>query len=110
MRLAAAIHVVEKGVEIENLRQRSDVREGVWETAYWIVGNKTAASLIGGRVYVHRGKNIPSRAGGIITEVYPESGTTENRRVIRFQASVACEGIVTGREGWGNERKIIWKA
>jgi hypothetical protein len=110
MRIAEAVHVVEKGIEIENLRQRTDVREGVWETAYWIIGKKTAASLIGGKVYVHRGQNIPSHAGGNIVEIYHEPGTAEKRRVIRFQASVDCEGVVTGREGWGNERKIIWKA
>lgn len=36
MRRAEAIHVVEKSIEIENLRQRSDISEGIWETAYWI--------------------------------------------------------------------------
>ena len=105
---AEAIHVVEKGVTIENLRPRSDVGEGIWETAYWIVGDKTAASLIGGKVYVHRGQNLPSHAGGKIIEIYHELGTDEKRRVIRFQADAACHGIVAERKGWGNERKIIW--
>ena len=109
MRRATAIHVVEKGVEIEHLRHRNDVREGIWETAYWIVGHKTALSLIGGKVYVHRGQNIPSHAGGDILKVYHEPGTAQRRRVIQFLASSDCEGVLAGRQGWGNERKIIWK-
>jgi hypothetical protein len=109
MRLAEAIHVVEKGKEIENLRTRSDIGEGVWETAYWIVGDKTATSLIGGKVYVHRGQNVPSHAGGTIMKIYHEPGSAEKRRVIQFKASVDCSGVVAAREGWGNERKIIWK-
>lgn len=110
MRVAEAIHVVERGIEIENLRPRSDVGEGIWETAYWIVGDKTAKSLIAGKVYVHRGQNVPSHAGGRIIEIYHESGTAERRRVIRFRASVDCEGVIADRDGWGNERKIIWKS
>jgi hypothetical protein len=82
---------------------------GSGETAYWIVVDKTPKSLIGGNVYVHRGQNVPSHAGGRIIEIYHEPGTGERRRVIRFQASVDCEGVVTARNGWGNERKVVWK-
>lgn len=110
MRRAEAIHVVEKGIEIENLRQRSDIGERIWETAYWVVGDKTANTLIGGEVYVHRGQNIPSHAGGRIIEIYHEPGTAEKRRVIRFVAAADCKGVVADREGWGNERKIIWRS
>jgi hypothetical protein len=109
MRRAKAIHVVEKGTEIENLRQRSDIGEGIWETAYWIVGDKTAASLIGGKVFVHRGQNIPSHAGGKIIEIYHEPDTDERRRVIRFEATPDCQDVIAERKGWGNERKIIWQ-
>ena len=110
MRRAEAIHVVEKGVKILNLRPRSDAGEGIWETAYWIVGEKTAASLIGGKVYVHRGQNVPSHAGGRIIEIYHEPGTAQRRRVIRFAATADCQGVTADREGWGNERKIIWQS
>lgn len=109
MRRAEAIHVVEKGIEIENLRSRSDVGEGIWETGYWIVGEQTATSLVGGKVYVHRGQNVPSHAGGTIIRIYHEPGTDERRRVIRFKTAGDCEGFVTDREGWGRERKIIWQ-
>lgn len=110
MRVAKAIHVVEKGTEIINLRPRNDVGEEIWETAYWIVGEKTAASLIGGMVYVHRGQNVPSHAGGRIIDVYYEPGTEERRRVIRFKTDTDCHGVVANRTGWGNERKIIWQS
>lgn len=108
MRQAEAIHVVEKGVEMENLRQRPDIGAGIWETGYWIVGKTTAESLIGGKVYVHRGQNVPSHAGGTIIKIYHEPNTDEKRRVIQFQALATCEDVVADRAGWGNERKIIW--
>jgi hypothetical protein len=108
MRRAEAIHVVEKGIEIENLRQRSDISEGIWETAYWIVGKTTAVSLIGRKVYVHRGQNVPSHAGGTIIKIYHEPNTDEKRRVIQFEAVADCKNVVADRAGWGNERKIIW--
>lgn len=110
MRRAEAIHVVEKAAEFENLRPYSEGDGEIWETGYWIVGAKTAASLIGGKVYVHRGQNVPSHAGGQIIDIYHEPGSDERRRVIRFKKASHCEGVIAGRKGWGNERKIIWAA
>lgn len=110
MRLAKAIHVVEKGLKIENLRQlQGNDDPEVWETGYWIISDETAQSLIDGMVYVHRGQNLPSHAGGKIIAIYHEAGTEPKRRVIRFRSSSDAKDVVAGRSGWGNERKLIWK-
>ena len=108
-RLAEAIHVVEKGKNGANLRCKNRSRQE-WETGYWVVGDATAKSLIGGMVYVHDGQNRPSHIGGKIIDIFHEAGTAKNRRVIRFRKLPSCENIIATKEGWGNERKIVWKS
>jgi predicted HNH restriction endonuclease len=61
-------------------------------------------------VFVHKGQNEPSHAGGEIVEIYHEKGSDENRRVIRFRALPVAKNVLTGRSGWGNEKKIIWRS
>lgn len=107
-RIAEAIHVVEKKREDAHLRRVKGGRE-LWETAYWIVGRATAETLIGGSVYVHRGQNTPSHAGGKILDIYHEPGSDVNRRVIRFRSMAGAINVSTDRAGWGNERKIVWR-
>lgn len=107
-RIAEAIHVIERVGDNENLRRVQGSRTD-WETGYWIVGKTTAESLLGGTVYVHRGQDAPSHAGGRIVGIYHEPGTDPKRRVIRFKAVSAAKNVLTGRQGWGYERKLIWR-
>lgn len=104
-RHAVSIHVVEKAAEFENLRH---IESDIWETAYWVMAERMAESLKGGTVFVHRGQNIPSHAGGEILEIYHEPGSDSNRRVIRFRSLESAKKVHAGRTGWGNERKVIW--
>jgi predicted HNH restriction endonuclease len=106
-RLAQAIHVVEKRTDDAHLR-RVLGRLGEWETGYWVIGDATAKSLIGGVVYVHRGQNLPSHEGGEILKIYYEPGSDLKRRVILFKSIATAKNITTDRKGWGNERKIVW--
>ena len=108
-RIAEAIHVIEKDPEKENLRSVAGSRTQ-WETGYWIVGAETSQSLISnGTVYVHRGQDAPSHAGGQIVDIYHEPGSDPRRRVIRFKAVAAAKNVLAQRKGWGNERKLIWR-
>ena len=107
-RLAEAIHVVEKGENGENLRCISRPRHE-WVTGYWVIADATAKSLIGGMVYVHRGQNIPSHIGGEIIDIFHEAGTDMRRKVIRFRELPSGKNIHAAKQGWGNERKIVWK-
>lgn len=60
-------------------------------------------------VYVHRGQNIASHAGGKILEIYYEPGSDANRRVVRFKFMSSAKGVLADHKGWGNERKIDWR-
>lgn len=107
-RSAEAIHVIEKKSASEHLcRVPNKARE--WETGYWVVGDRTAKSLIGGTVFVHRGQKIPSHAGGTILGVYHEPGTDPRRRVIRFTSTAAAKNVMADPSGWGYERKVVWR-
>ena len=108
-RIAEAIHVVEKKTEGAHLRRLKGSRTE-WETGYWIVGDSTSKSLIGGMVYVHRGQNEPSHAGGKILQIYHELGSDPRRRVVRFRSTASGKGVIAESTGWGNERKIDWRA
>ncbi len=106
-RLAKVIHLVEKLTDDAHLRPVSN-RPGEWETGYWVISDATAKSLIGGFVYVHKGQNLPSHEGGAILDIYYEPGSDPKRRVIRFTSTSTAKNVIADREGWGNERKIVW--
>jgi hypothetical protein len=80
-----------------------------YECGYWVVAEETARKLVGGDLYLHDGQNQPSRFGGKILNfhVHP-SGSEAGRIVFRIQATLEHRGVKTGREGWGNEKKIVW--
>lgn len=108
-RRARAIHVVEKGTNSE-LRTCRKGDDGVWETAFWIVGKDTAAALLdGGKIYVHRGQNVKSYVGGEITKITPQPGKSRRKCVIFFRESSDCVDVDPGTAGWGNERRIEWE-
>lgn len=106
-RRPTVIHVVEKDPINQNLRcVNHELSE--WETAYWVIGKKTAPALIGGLVYVHRGQNLSSHIGGTIIDIYHEEGSEAKRRVIRFKSHPKYKGLISPRSGWANEKKIEW--
>lgn len=108
-RKASALHLVEKGIYRINLRHVSGTKDE-WETGYWWVGDTTAASLVGGKIYLHRGQGEPSHIGGEILSYNHQSGTDPKRKVFRFRTLDQCRGVSTAKTGWGNEKKIIWKS
>ncbi len=108
-RIAEAIHVVEKDNDNDNLRCIDPDRDE-WETGNWVVGDSTADSLLGGMVYVHRGQNLPSHKGGEIIDVYHKARTDKKRKVILFRALPSGENVIAQKQGWGNERKLVWKS
>lgn len=101
-----AIHFVERK---NNVRKLPD-GEREWETGYWVVAEATADRLIGGDLYLHSGQNEPSHFGGRILgwRVHRDGSDIDGRLVFRIGASTDYQGIVTGREGWGNEKKVVW--
>jgi hypothetical protein len=88
--------------------QRINRDENAWESGYWVVGEETAQRLIGGDIYLHDGQNEASHFGGTILGYrIHHGGEVDGRVVFRFRARVSHKGVKTGREGWGNEKKIV---
>ena len=58
-----SIHFVEK---IDKYKQ-VDESSNEWETGNWVVSIESAAKLVNGDIYLHKGQKEPSYIGGIIT-------------------------------------------
>ena len=101
-----AIHLVERK---NNVWKLSD-SPGEWESGYWVVAEETAARLVGADLYLHSTQGEPSHFGGRILgwRVHRDGSEIDGRIVFRIQPSVSHKGITTGREGWGNEKKLTW--
>ena len=102
------LHLVERKNNVSKV-QNSD---NEWESGYWVVSDETAQKLVGGNLYLHEKQSAPSHFGGTITgyRVFRDSSQPEvdGRVIFRIKAAVTYRGIKTGREGWGNEKKIEW--
>jgi hypothetical protein len=102
-----AIHFVERIGNTWKVQNSSVDYE--FESGYWVVSEDTGRKLVGGDLYLHDGQSEPSRFGGRILGYRVHSGGSEDGRIIfRFQATGDHRGITTPREGWGNEKKIVW--
>lgn len=100
------IHLVER---LNNVRRLSTI-PAVWESGYWVVSEETAERLIGGDLYLHSGQREASHFGGKILgyRVDRDGAETAGRVVFRILPSPSHKGVSTSREGWGNEKKIVW--
>lgn len=104
---AFSLHLVEKGIHPANLSRVTGTLDQ-WETGHWWIGETTAASLVGGNIYLHSGQGEPSHTGGEVLSYRP-SGTQSKRKIFRFRVMNQCVGVSTAKKGWGNEKKVIWK-
>lgn len=99
-------------VERKNNVHRVLDSHGDWESGYWVIAEDTAQRLIGGDLYLHSRQNEPSHFGGKIISfrVHCDGSGSEidGRIVFRIQATLEYKGVHTGREGWGNEKKLVW--
>lgn len=104
----AAVHFVER---LNNVRPLPNTN-GEWESGYWVIAEDTAQRLVGGNLYLHSGQNEPSHFGGEILSyrVHRDESAPDidGRVVFRIRPSRAHKGFQTGREGWGNEKKLVW--
>lgn len=103
-----AIHFVER---MNNIR-RLPGADGEWESGYWSVTENTAQRLIGADLYLHTRQAEPSHFGGKILgfHVHRDQSDIDGRIVFRIKPTIGHKGVVAGREGWGNEKKIVWES
>jgi len=96
----ASIHVVARQQE-----QTPDLfwHEGVFifVSGWWKINEEKVASLMGGTVFLHETKLVPSRMGGTILDIFPapEGGPYEGRFAIRFQSTLEARFVAWN---WGD--------
>lgn len=102
----ASIHLVER---IGNVRPIL-TNPPVWESGFWVIAEATAERLLGADLYLHSGQLEASHFGGKILSyhVHRDGSDVDGRIVFRIAPTIDHKGIKTGREGWGNEKKIVW--
>jgi len=101
-----AIHLIKND---SGLPQIAPIAQGsqFFRGGYWVIAEAKAEALIGGKIYYHKHKAEPSFFGGVITDTetvaqYP------GRIGFIFKPDPKCKGVTTPREGWRQEKKIIW--
>ena len=104
-RKALVLHVVEKGGRKKSHLVEINRRTKTWETGYWKVSDATAESLIGGKIFVHKGQKVPSHIGGKVLSFRREAG---GRKVFQFRANAELSHVMAN-SGWGNEKRIVWE-
>lgn len=102
-RNATGIHLIEKLGLIRQIEGPS----GEYESGFWKVGHRTAEGLVGGDIYFHRKRAEPSFFGGRILSfrIQPD-GKYADRIIFRFRAMPSRQGVATGSDGWGMEKKF----
>lgn len=102
----ASIHLVER---LNNVHKLS-ADPPVWESGYWVISKEAAERLVGGDLFLHSGQLEASHFGGKILSyrVHRDGTETDGRVVFRIAPSPAHKGVLTGRDGWGNEKKFVW--
>ena len=107
--IMAELHVIHKPERKGAERPRCiDKSKEEWTTGFWKLSHKTAESLVGGKIYIHRTKAGKSTFGGNVTgyTVVPD-GVCKGKMAIQFTYDPACRDVSTGSSGWGHEKKVI---
>jgi hypothetical protein len=99
------IHLLERN----NRFKRPDKNNHIWESGDWKLSEDTVKSLVGGKVYFHKGQLESSFFGGTIIgyRMIPEPDSNAGRCVIIFEHQPEMRGVIAGPNGWGNEKKIV---
>lgn len=80
----------------------------VYESGFWHVAEEKAALLKGGMIYFHKAQDEPSYYGGrIIDYRIQREGEFVDRIIFKFQYMAECRGCMAGRDGWGQEKKLV---
>lgn len=85
--MTRAIHLINRrdGTSLHGLT-RWNGHPGRYRSCCWRISDEDAAELIGGWVYFHQAKSMPSRLGGVILGFEPGEHDMAERKVLLFQA------------------------
>jgi hypothetical protein len=99
-----AIHLIEQKGNVWKVKGTADE----WESGYRVVAEDTASKLVGGDLYLHSKQAEPSHFGGTILSYRVQvDGDLAGRYIFRVRTTVKHRGVLAGREGWGNEKKLV---
>lgn len=102
-----AIHCIERS---DNVR-KTDRDKNEWESGFWALSEETAQKLVGGTIYLHKGKQQASHFGGeILSYRVEQSGPSAGCIVFTLRAALDGKGVKTDRKGWAKDQKIFWDA
>jgi len=100
----SAIHLIERTDKVRKIdRDRNE-----WASGGWAVPEPVAQKLVGGSLYLHRGKQQPSHFGGqILSYRIEETGPEAGLVVFTVRAKMDCKEVTTDRKGWIKDQKIF---
>ena len=103
--MKARIHLIERDGRLVPVEPGSKE----YESGFWVVAEETARRLVGGEILFHKAQAKPAFFGGVIKSYRIQSdGEWKGRIIFRFLADpVRFRGVLAGRDGWGNEKKIV---
>ena len=104
---AIGLHLVEKGLHDENLKQVPGSSD-LWDTGNWWIADKTATDLVGKNIYLHSGQLERSHLGGEVLS-FKIDPVDPKRKIFRFRRLDACLDVSTPKENWTNEKKVVWQ-
>ena len=99
-----AIHLIERTDNVRKIERSGSE----WESGNWPISEEAAKKLVGGSLYLHRGKQQPSHFGGqILSYRVEESGPNAGLVVFTLKARMDCKDVKTDRKGWSKDTKIV---
>jgi hypothetical protein len=103
------IHLIQNQTDPKLLPKPEQAGSDVWISGYWSLAEETVRSLIGGRVYFHKGQVKPAFLGGdLLAYCLAEEPPYAGRIILVFRHDPAAKGTNTSRAGWSMEEKIVF--
>jgi len=92
----------------ENSNNFVRLKENLWESGWWALDENRAATLVGGKIYFHKGLQESSFYGGDITGYrVVQDGEHAGLIVFEFKHNKDCRDVRTDKGGWVKKIKIV---
>lgn len=100
----SAIHLIERTDAVRKINKNKNE----WESGSWPVTEEIAQKLVGGSLFLHRGKRQAAHFGGeILSYRIEETGPAAGLVVFTVRAKAECKGAKTDSKGWSKDLKVV---
>ena len=104
-----AVHFIQKDPKLVPKAESPKDSASFWTSGFWAVPETTARKLIGAMIYFHKRQDSRSTRGGeVVGYEVVKDGEYAGRIIFRFREDRSAKGVLTSREGWAMEKKIVW--